>query len=222
MLEGGNIVHFRQKGDLFETIHATNKKITKLPAALLINGGSASASEILAGALKDNKAAVLVGETTYGKGVAQLMGYTNDGSPYKISIYYFLTPDMHDIEGIGIAPDYAVKNSISEFKEEAAEAYSNFAPFAENAKPAAGDVGLNVYAAQQRLSLLGYDVSVTAVMDEKTVSALKQFQREHGLYAGGVLDYTTRDKIEEVTLFYITGESDEDLQLAKAIELLKK
>lgn len=222
LIESGDIVHFKQRGKIFETITAKNKTIVKVPIVLLIDEYSASASEILAGALKDNKVATLVGTTTYGKGSAQLFGYTNDGTPYKLSIYYFLTPNKNDIDNIGVAPDYAVVNSIGEFREEAAEMYKLFAPFAENTKPAYGDMGLNVYAAQQRLALLGYKVSATAVMDEATVTALKQFQKMYGLYAGGVLDFTTRDKLEEVTLLYIYNDSDEDLQLKKAIELLKK
>ena len=222
LLEKGAIVHFEQKGKIFETVYAEDKTLAKIPVVLLMNEYSASASEILAGALKENNAATLVGTTTFGKGAAQLFGYTTDGAPYKISIYYFLSPDKNNIESVGVAPDYAVKNSIGEFREEAAEMYKLFAPFAENTKPAAGDVGLNVYAAQQRLALLGYGVSATAVMDEATVSAIRQFQRENGLYAGGVLDFTTKAKIEEVTLLYISGETDADLQLKKAIELLKR
>jgi len=222
LIESGYLVHLMQKGKIIESTRAVDKKITKMPTVLLVNENSASASEILAGALKDNKAAVLVGTTTFGKGAAQYYDETKDGYPFKLSVYYFLTPNKDVIDAVGIKPDYVVRNGAGEFREEAAKAYMLFAPFAEKVKPVSGNTGLTVFAAQQRLAMLGYKVSLTAVMDEATVSAVKQFQKENGLYAGGNLDFTTQGKIDEATLLYISGESDDDLQLAKAIELLKK
>lgn len=222
LLAKGIITHLRQRGVIFETVSADPKDIKTMPTALLINEFSASASEVLAGALKDNKAAVLVGTTTYGKGVAQITASTRDGLVYKISEFYFLTPDKHEIQGVGVAPDYVVRNSLGEYREAAIEMYSRFAPFAENTKPKPGETGLNVYAAQQRLALLGFTLEVTATMDEATVAAVKRFQAEQGLYPYGTLDLTTMRKIEEVTLAYVNNDSVEDLQLKKAIELLKK
>ena len=218
----GDIVHYRERGKIVETVRAKEKTIEKVPVVLLINENSASASELLAGALKDNKAATLVGTTTYGKGVAQVVGYTSGGQPFTISIFYFLTPNKDDIQHIGVAPDYFVRNSAGEFRLEAMRLYQSFAPFTENEKPEPGDTGLNVFAAQQRLSLLGYTPSHNAVMDEATVAAVKAFQREAGLYAYGKLDLTTMRKLDESTFAYISNDSSEDLQLKKAIELLKK
>ncbi|MCL1808745.1 MAG: S41 family peptidase [Clostridiales bacterium] len=222
LIAKGDITHLKDRVGIFETVSATPKDIEKVPMALLINEYSASASEVLAGALKDNKAAVLVGTTTYGKGVAQIIGYTKDKQVYKVSVYYFLTPDKHDIQGVGVAPDYPVRNSLGEFRAAAAELYRHFAPFAENTKPKPGDTGLNVFAAQQRLALLGFSLEVNATMDEATVAAVKRFQSEQGLYAYGTLDLTTMRKIEEVAVEYVTNDSKEDMQLKKAIELLKK
>ena len=221
-IESGDIVHFASRGKIVETISAGKNRVNKIPTVLLINENSASASEILAAALKDNNAATLVGTTTYGKGVAQVLGYTSSGNMYKISIEYFLTPDKKDIQDIGITPDYVVRNSLGEFREEAFKLYMSFAPFAENTKPKPGDVGLNVFAAQQRLVLLGFAPGLNAVMDADTVAAVKAFQKEQGLYAYGTLDLTTMRKIEEVTKAYVNNDSPEDLQLKKAIELLKK
>ena len=81
-----------------------------LPMALLVNGGSASASEIFAGALKDHKKAVLVGETTYGKGTAQAVLELKDGSALILSNLYFSPPFSDCPEGAGIEPDIPVKN----------------------------------------------------------------------------------------------------------------
>lgn len=79
------------------------------PMVVLVNGASASASEILAGALKDNDAAVLVGTTTYGKGLVQEIAPLSDGSALKVTIERYYTPSGVCINGIGIDPDYEVE-----------------------------------------------------------------------------------------------------------------
>jgi len=221
LLEKGVIVHYTKNDEVFSTKKARNKEVNEMPIIILVNERSASAAEVLAGAMQDNKAAVIVGTQTYGKGAAQVVGRTKDGHNYRLSTFYFLTPDKHVIDGKGITPDYIVENKLGEERVEALELYKEFAPFAENTKPIAGDVGLDVFAAQQRLLLLGYDLSLTAKMDAATVAAIKKLQKQCGLYDGGVLDFTTKSKIEEVTLSYINNDSAEDLQLKKAIELLK-
>jgi carboxyl-terminal processing protease len=76
--------------------------------AVLINSASASASEILAGALKDNNAAVLVGETTFGKGLVQQVFTLSDGSAVKVTVEKYFTPAGLSIDGVGIAPDFEV------------------------------------------------------------------------------------------------------------------
>jgi carboxyl-terminal processing protease len=218
----GDIVHLAHRGKVIETVKAEDKTILKMPVVLLVNENSASASEILAGALKDHKAAVLVGEVTYGKGVGQELGSTFDGHPYMISTFYFLTPNRHDIHEIGIRPDHLVINSLGLRREGELLLYKTYAPFVFDEKPGPGDSGLNVFAAQQRLGLLGYQVNRGTVMDDATVLAVKAFQGEQGLYPYGVLDFTTMRKLDEVSLAYIDNLSSEDLQLKKAIELLKQ
>ena len=219
-IEEGNMLHLKQKGEIIQTVQATDRPKTKIPVVLLINENSASSAEVLAAALQDNNVAILVGTTTYGKGTGQIWRQTENGNPFKISKYDLLRPNKGEIEGVGVTPDYEVYNRLGERREEAAKAYESFAPFTEDAKPKAGDVGLNVFAVQQRLGLMGYKVDITAVMDDDTVAAIKVFQQEQGLYAYGVLDFTTMKKIEEETLTFINNDSKEDLQLKKAMELL--
>ena len=77
----------------------------QLPIAVLINGDSASASEIMAGAIRDYDYGTLIGTTTYGKGVVQKTFELEDGSAVKLTIEEYFTPDGENIHGKGIAPD---------------------------------------------------------------------------------------------------------------------
>jgi carboxyl-terminal processing protease len=222
LMPEGPITHFEQKGKIVETYSAENGNEPGIPIVLLVNEGSASASEILAGALQDSKTATLVGTTTYGKGVAQQISDLSDGSTMKLSMFYFLTPNKQRIDHVGITPDYTVQNSFNADEAELAEKYAAFAPMSEKAKPKAGDTGLNVFGAQERLAMLGYPVKVSGTMDDATVAAVAKFQSESKLYPCGILDYTTMDALEKATVHYITGTKEGvDLQLDKAEELLE-
>lgn len=217
--EPGPLLHFAQKGVVLDTAMGKGSKEKQVPTVLLVNEGSASASEALAGALKDTKAATLVGTTTFGKGIAQQVAELPDGTSYKLSMFYFLTPDKNTIDKTGIAPDHAVYNGMGLTAGQKAELYADLAPMAENVKYKAGETGLNVYAAQQRLQYMGYDLAVTGTMDAMTVAAVKRFQTEQGFTAYGGLDFTTMRALEQA-FSTLVNDGAEDRQLQKAIELL--
>lgn len=99
-----------------EITKAKEDPIINMPIILLTNKSTASASEILAGALKDNKKATIVGETTYGKGVIQELLTLVDGSGLKITTNEYFTPNRNKINKIGISPDVEIKLS-EEVKE---------------------------------------------------------------------------------------------------------
>lgn len=80
-----------------------------LPIAVLTNGGSASASEILAGAIQDSNSGVIVGETTFGKGVVQSVIPLEDGTGIKLTTSQYFTPNGRNIHGIGIEPDVMIE-----------------------------------------------------------------------------------------------------------------
>ncbi len=89
--------------------------------AVLVNGGSASASELLAGALQDSGAGVIIGTQTYGKGIVQGLYSLGDGSGLKITIQRYYTPSGVCIQGVGITPDYAIEcddKSLTETDEQ--------------------------------------------------------------------------------------------------------
>jgi carboxyl-terminal processing protease len=79
-----------------------------LPLVILVNGGTASASEIVAGAIQDRGRGLLVGEKTFGKGSVQLIYDLSDGSSLHVTAARWLTPDRHQIDGNGITPDVEV------------------------------------------------------------------------------------------------------------------
>ncbi len=91
-----------------EEKYTSDKKETDLPIRVLINENSASASEVLSGALRDNKKATLVGKKTFGKGVVQSVVGFGDGSGLSLTIAKYYTPSGECINGIGINPDIDV------------------------------------------------------------------------------------------------------------------
>lgn len=95
-----------------------NAKLKNFKTAVLINGGSASASEIVAGALQDYKLAYLIGETTFGKGTIQDLTTFDDGSALKLTIAYWLTPNDNMIEGEGIKPDQEVELTKDDYSND--------------------------------------------------------------------------------------------------------
>ena len=87
------------------------------PLAVLVNDGSASAAEILAGAIRDRDRGELIGTTTFGKGSVQILENLSDGSAVKITIAKWLTPNGTGIDKLGIKPDQEVKqdeNSVDD------------------------------------------------------------------------------------------------------------
>ncbi|MBI4534556.1 MAG: S41 family peptidase, partial [Candidatus Melainabacteria bacterium] len=96
---------------------SAHSSLIKLPMVVLINGGSASASEILSGALRDNGRARLIGQKTFGKGLVQAINRLDDGSGINVTIARYLTPNDTDIHKLGIVPDYDVSLKEDDYKD---------------------------------------------------------------------------------------------------------
>ncbi len=118
--------HFIDKGTIVSTLTKDGLKdvkkgigisLTQKPLVVLVNKGSASASEIVSGAIKDNKRGKLVGEKTFGKGLVQNMKPLGDGSAVTLTIAKYLTPNGTDINKFGITPDVKVKMNIKPIRQ---------------------------------------------------------------------------------------------------------
>ncbi len=106
--KGANLLITVDKNEKEEITKSKENPIINMPIVLLINESSASASEILAGALKDNGKVTIVGEKSYGKGVIQELLTLNDGSGLKITTNEYFTPNRNKINKVGINPDVEV------------------------------------------------------------------------------------------------------------------
>lgn len=104
-MDRGEIVHTVDRKGGTQVFSADNSSLTKLPLVVLVDGDSASASEILAGALKESKRAKVVGSQTFGKAVVQSVHPLSDGSGLAVTISKYYPPSGTDINHKGIAPD---------------------------------------------------------------------------------------------------------------------
>ena len=107
-LPRGSIVRTVDRDGHSEEIMANRTAISDLPLAVLVNGQSASSSEILTGALRDNDRAVVVGDPTFGKALVQQLHGLSDGSGLAVTVAHYYTPDGTDISRRGITPDISV------------------------------------------------------------------------------------------------------------------
>ncbi|WP_211284578.1 lmo1851 family serine protease [Rummeliibacillus pycnus] len=206
---GEPIVQFEDRNGKKEVISAKDGRKVKVPVTVLIDGGSASASEILAGALSESANVKLVGEKSFGKGTMQTAENLPDGSNIKFTIAKWLTPDGNWIHEKGIQPDYKVN-------------YPSYAslPYLNPDKTLKeGSLSDQVKAAEKMLKAVGYNPGkLDGLYDASTVLAVEQFQKDHKLNVNGVLKGdTTYALMEELRLKI----KKDDPQLKKAMEIVK-
>ena len=116
-LDNGTVVYTVNRQGMIGSYGAKDGTITEAPLMVLVNQGSASASEILAGALQDNHRATIVGETTFGKGLIQSLFELPDDAGIAVTVAKYETPSHRDINEAGIEPDYKVSQSLIPFSQ---------------------------------------------------------------------------------------------------------
>ena len=116
-IDHGTIVSTVGRRGELSRVEAKGRNLTDKPLVVLVDGGSASASEILAGALQDHRRAVLVGTKTFGKGLVQSVRPFQDGSGLVVTIAKYLTPSGRDINKTGIEPDIQVQLTETQKKQ---------------------------------------------------------------------------------------------------------
>ena len=211
--------HFVPNGEVIYQIEDRNGNRTRqlsnqkdpfdIPMVVVVDEGSASASEIVAAALKESKGVPVVGVKTFGKGTAQSAGEFEDGSNLKITTSKWLTPSGNSINKNGIQPDVEVK-----LPEYASLPYVD--PSLELKKDM---IGNEIKVIEQMLQALGYEVGkVDGIYDETLKKAVLKFQKDNKLEETGiVIDDTTRAIMQKLS-DKITAE---DPQIQKAKELLQ-
>lgn len=184
------------------------------PSVLLVNGNSASASEIFAGALQDYGYARLVGSRTFGKGTVQSLLNLTTGGVLKVTSAEYLTPHNRKVDGNGLLPDVAVEPWAPD-------------PERHTALPAdavilPGQVSLRVLFLQQRLNDLGYRAGEeNGVFGTQTQAAVERLQRAKALPVTGRVDAATAEAVNSAVSAYVAQMKETDVQLDAAIETLR-
>ncbi|HEY7873571.1 MAG TPA: S41 family peptidase [Actinomycetota bacterium] len=140
-IEDGKIVTYRERSGPGQVYRATGDAFESLPMVVLVNEGTASASEIVAGALQDRNRAVLIGMETYGKGSVQEVVPLPDSSAFKLTVASYYTPDGTNLSGNGIEPDVVVDASAAFQKERAMETLRGIIDSGSTALPPASPAG---------------------------------------------------------------------------------
>ncbi len=212
LIPKGPIVSIKYKSQPQETF---SSELAKAPykIVMLVNEGSASASEIMAAAIKESGTGKLVGTKTYGKGTVQSILNLTDGSGMKITVANYLTPKGFILDGVGILPDFEVQNTSIEATKEYITLNGERSVKYKN-------IGLDVLGVQQRLKALGYNVSATdGIFGKLTLVAVQKFQKDNKLKVDGSIDI---DDIKVLNEKFDTTSKSKDAQLDKAIIELKK
>lgn len=205
LVPSGPIVHIAYKSGKVKTYDSTLEK-SEFKIVVLVNENSASASEIMTGAIKDSAVGVIVGEKTYGKGVVQKIFKSGPENGFKMTIAEYLTRNKTHINKVGIEPD--VKVEVPNF-------ITN-----NNLSWQLDSEGENVIEIENILLYLGYKRDkADNLYDEKTVKAIEKFQEDNELTINGIADFNVQVKLNDKLLENI---SKKDIQLESGSEKLKE
>lgn len=176
---------------------------------VLVNGGSASASELVAGAIQDTGSGVLIGTKTFGKGTVQTILPIISGGAVRLTVAEYKTAGGRAIHHKGIMPDIVIENT----KEPVDVSY--MLPLQFETAWKTGDTADGVLAVEQRLAFWGYIEEADSSLDAESAAALRLFQAQNGLAVTGTADIYTQICLNNAD-YSMPMENDD--QLAAALE----
>lgn len=207
--EGKVLFKVEDRDGNIEEVKSEQKENPDIPLVVIIDKGSASASEILAGAVSESANVPLVGEKSFGKGTVQRAQDFSDGSNMKYTTEKWLTPEGNWIHEKGIVPDYEV----------AMQEYANISYVDPEQELKLSVASTQVKAAQQMLKALGIDPGrEDGYFDEATQKAVIEFQKQQNIEQTGILKGETTILLMEKLRDLIKAN---DPQVQKAVELLQ-
>ncbi|MEK3990846.1 MULTISPECIES: lmo1851 family serine protease [Robertmurraya] len=208
--EGKVLFKVEDRDGNIEEVKSEQKENPDIPLVVIIDKGSASASEILAGAVSESADVPLVGEKSFGKGTVQRAQDFSDGSNMKYTTEKWLTPEGNWIHEKGIVPDFEV----------AMPEYANIAYVDPEQELKLSVASTQVKAAQQMLKALGIDSGrEDGYFDEATQKAVIEFQKQQNIEQTGILKGESTILLMEKLRDLI---KENDPQLQKAVELLQQ
>jgi carboxyl-terminal processing protease len=208
--EGKVLFKVEDRDGNIEEVKSEQKENPDIPLVVIIDKGSASASEILAGAVSESANVPLVGEKSFGKGTVQRAQDFSDGSNMKYTTEKWLTPEGNWIHEKGIVPDFEV----------AMPEYANIAYVDPEQELKLSVASTQVKAAQQMLKALGIDSGrEDGYFDEATQKAVLEFQKQQNIEQTGILKGESTILLMEKLRELI---KDNDPQVQKAVELLQQ
>lgn len=201
-----------ERSGKIQSFYTDLKKEKNYPIAVLTNGGSASASEILAGALHEAGDYPLIGEKTFGKGTVQQAVEMGDGSNIKLTLYKWLTPDGNWIHQKGIEPTLKIHQP----------SFFTVHPLSVEKTLELDMNDEQIKYAQAILKGLGFETGrEDGYYDDQTENAVKAFQKVQGIEVTGKIDRKTADQLESSILKKIKDEAN-DIQLRTAIKYVAR
>lgn len=209
-------VHWREDMGGLEQHFSTGGGLPLNQIVVLVDGGTASAAELLAGSLQDNDTALLLGTQTYGKGQGQYHISLFNGDKLVITTLQLELPEQGCWEGVGLTPDIQMENSLVSVDA------SELQPLDTTATLRFGDSSENVYAMTERLALLGLLDAPTDTVDSEVLDAISalrsSYEMEPGLYASPEVLAALNAAMQT-----LDGQSyTVDRQLEAAIEICKQ
>ncbi|MGN1401092.1 MAG: S41 family peptidase [Bacillus sp. (in: firmicutes)] len=191
-----------------EVIKSENASPLDIPVAILIDNGSASASEIVAAAVQETTDIPVIGTTSFGKGTVQTAISLDDGSTLKYTTAKWLTPEGNWINEKGVKPDVTVELPD----------YANLTYISPDAEMKEGTSSEEVEVAEKMLDALGYKVdNIDDQFDQSTKEAVQTLQEDHDLEPTGIL---TGDTTLELMTLLREKILENDTQVAKATEVI--